>query len=84
MRHDPPPGTPTRRAYGRRDETCPISTGGGTRRIQSVREGEGGGGGLHGASSASASSSSRTDAGTSARWARRVRLVRGEGRDVSA
>jgi hypothetical protein len=32
--------------YGRRDETCPVSTGGGTRRVQSVREGgEGGGGG---------------------------------------
>ena len=25
--------------YGRRDETCPVSTGGGTRRVQSVREG---------------------------------------------
>ena len=33
--------------HGRRDETCPISTRGGTRRVQSVREGgrEGGGGG---------------------------------------
>ena len=30
---------------GRRDETCPVSTGGGTRRVQSVREGGGGGGG---------------------------------------
>ena len=29
--------------YGRRDETCPVSTGGGTRRVQSVREGRGGG-----------------------------------------
>jgi len=29
---------------GRRDETCPISTGGGTRRVQLVREGGGGGG----------------------------------------
>ena len=29
---------------GRRDETCPVSTGGGTRRVQSVREGERGGG----------------------------------------
>ena len=28
----------------RRDETCPVSTGGGTRRVQSVREGGGGGG----------------------------------------
>jgi hypothetical protein len=27
--------------YGRRDETCPVSTGGGTRRVQSVREGGG-------------------------------------------
>ena len=27
---------------GGRDETCPISTGGGTRRVQSVREGGGG------------------------------------------
>jgi hypothetical protein len=25
--------------YGRRDEACPVSTGGGTRRVQSVREG---------------------------------------------
>jgi len=30
--------------HGRRDETCPVSTGGGTRRVQSVREGGGGGG----------------------------------------
>ena len=29
---------------GRRDETCPVSTGGGTRRVQSVRKGGGGGG----------------------------------------
>jgi len=29
------------RKYGRRDETCPFSTGGGTRRVQSVREGGG-------------------------------------------
>jgi len=31
-------------SYGRRDETCPVSTGGGTGRVQSVREGGGGGG----------------------------------------
>jgi len=31
------------RQYGRRDETCPVSTGGGTRRVQSVREGGRGG-----------------------------------------
>jgi len=30
-------------ALRRRDETCPVSTGGGTRRVQSVREGGGGG-----------------------------------------
>jgi len=29
--------------YGGRDETCPISTEGGTRRVHSVREGGGGG-----------------------------------------
>ena len=29
-----------------RDETCPVSTGGGTRRVQSVREGGRGGGGV--------------------------------------
>ena len=28
--------------HGRRDETCPISTGGGTRRVHLVREGGGG------------------------------------------
>jgi len=28
------------------DETCPVSTGGGTRRVQLVREGRGGGGGV--------------------------------------
>ena len=28
--------------YGRRDEACPVSTGEGTRRVQSVREGGGG------------------------------------------
>jgi len=33
------------RHFARRDETCPVSTGGGTRRVQSVREGGGGGGG---------------------------------------
>ena len=27
--------------YGRRDETCPVGTGGGTRRVRSVRGGEG-------------------------------------------
>ena len=31
------------RTYGRRDETRPVSTGGETRRVQSVREGGGGG-----------------------------------------
>jgi hypothetical protein len=31
---------------GRRDETCPVSTEGGTRRVQLVREGGGGGGRL--------------------------------------
>ena len=31
--------------YGRRDEACPVSTGGGTRRVQLVREGREGGGG---------------------------------------
>ena len=31
--------------YGGRDEACPVSTGGGTRRVQLVREGRGGGGG---------------------------------------
>jgi len=36
--------------YGRRDETCPVSTGGGTRRVQSVQEGGGGGGSRCGAS----------------------------------
>ena len=33
----------------RRDETCPVSTGGGTRRVQSVREGGGGGASFAGA-----------------------------------
>ena len=40
-------GTPGRGRGGAstifsRDETCPVSTGGGTRRVQSVREGGGG------------------------------------------
>ena len=36
-------GENARAARNRRDETCPVSTGGGTRRVQSVREGGGGG-----------------------------------------
>ena len=47
VRHEPREplarGGETRCAYGRRDETCPVSTEGGTRRVQLVRErGEGG------------------------------------------
>ena len=40
-------GSPVRpvRPARARDETCPVSTGRGTRRVQSVREGGGGGGG---------------------------------------
>ena len=75
MRHDPPPGPPTRRAYGRRDETCPISTGGGTRRVQLVREG--GGGACRPCRARALQGRGRTSTGT-----RRVRLVREEGRDV--
>jgi hypothetical protein len=42
----PPCGPPSRQAVPRaawRDEACPVSTGGGTRRVHSVREGGGGG-----------------------------------------
>ena len=38
--------------HGRRDEACPVSTGGGTRRVQLVREGEGGGSVFRGAAEA--------------------------------
>ena len=39
------PKQPRRRARWGRDVTCPVSTGGGARRVQLVREGGGGGGG---------------------------------------
>ena len=42
---EPRPASSLPPYYGRRDETCPFSTGGGTRRVQSVREGGGQGGG---------------------------------------
>ena len=78
----------------RRDATCPVSTGGGTRRVQSVWEGgrEGGGRGaawrlpLEKPSKGiedTAGLSSMNHPASFASCPRRVRLVRGEGRDVS-
>jgi len=60
------------------DETCPVSTEGGTRRVHLVREGRGAGGRLleHDVEEADEGDLKKRDT-------RRVRLVRGEGRGVS-
>ena len=79
-----------------RDEACPVSTGGGTRRVQLVREGRGGGEGPA-APRSDARRGARARERTAPKpgrvtrpscpsvacaRARRVRLVRGEGRRV--
>ena len=100
------PGCPSEPLYARRrrrpacariDETCPISTEGGTRRVQLVREGGGRGGERTPRSPASTASGSAgggfaaegSVGGCLPSWprgtsggTRRVRLVRGKGRDA--
>ena len=64
-------------AKGRRDETCPVSTGGGTRRVRLVREGgtrrvrlvrEGGGGGGGGACQALATAAGEVERTAGGMW----------------